>query len=423
MRAASLRGIMRAMRLAPHPPARRHTLPRRELLRGGLAGLFLAMSKPSLVGCSSDAEKTKPLTITPPKLASDIAAIGDLGPADANGVRLPPGFSSRIVARSGEAVLPGGHEWHGFPDGGACFATPDGGWIYVSNSEMPFVGGVGALRFDAKGELVDAYPILENTNVNCAGGPTPWGTWLSCEEVPAGKVYECDPFGKKPAVERLALGVFKHEAVTVDPQAHKLYLTEDDPDGRFYRFTPDKVSGGVPDLSAGTLEVAEVTAAGAVIWHPLPDPQFSQGIPTQEQVAQSTVFKGGEGIWWFDGVVYFSTKGDDRVWAYHAASQELSVLYDVKTSQNPILSGVDNITVSCCGDVLVAEDGGDMQIVAILPDASLKPLLQIEGQDSSEITGPAFDPSGTRLYFSSQRGSNGSGITFEVTGPFHHAVD
>jgi secreted PhoX family phosphatase len=76
------------------------------------------------------------------------------------------------------------------------------------------------------------------------------------------------------------------------------------------------------------------------------------------------------------------------------------------------------LTLSCCGDVLVAEDGGDMQVVAILPDGTLKPLLQVTGHSGSEITGPAFDPSGTRLYFSSQRGPSG-GVTYEVTGPFH----
>ena len=73
-------------------------------------------------------------------------------------------------------------------------------------------------------------------------------------------------------------------------------------------------------------------------------------------------------------------------------------------------------------NVLVAEDGGEMRIVAILPNGELKTLMQLEGQDNSEITGPAFDPSGTRLYFSSQRGTSGlgiGGITYEITGPFH----
>ena len=97
------------------------------------------------------------------------------------------------------------------------------------------------------------------------------------------------------------------------------------------------------------------------------------------------------------------------------------MLYDRATAANQVLRGVDNLTVTCCGDVLVAEDGDDMQIVVILPDGTLKVLVQIEGHADSEITGPAFDPSGTRLYFSSQRAPGGA-MTFEVTGPFHSPV-
>jgi secreted PhoX family phosphatase len=138
-------------------------------------------------------------------------------------------------------------------------------------------------------------------------------------------------------------------------------------------------------------------------------------------VPESTPFNGGEGIWFHQGVVYFSTKGDNKVWAYHTENDQLRIIYDGQGG----IDGVDNLTVSCCGDVLVAEDGGNMQIVAIAPNGELKPLVQIEGQDESEVTGPAFDPSGTRLYFSSQRGvagTNGDGITYEVTGPFHRLV-
>ncbi|MGH6611136.1 MAG: hypothetical protein ACRECQ_12855 [Burkholderiaceae bacterium] len=121
------------------------------------------------------------------------------------------------------------------------------------------------------------------------------------------------------------------------------------------------------------------------------------------------------------GVVYFATTGDNRIWAYDVASQNLLILYDESTSATPILSGIDNIDLSADGDVLAAEDGGDMQIVAITPQGSVLPILQVTGQPRSEITGPAFDPSGTRLYFSSQRGQTGTssgGITYEVSGPF-----
>ena len=97
----------------------------------------------------------------------------------------------------------------------------------------------------------------------------------------------------------------------------------------------------------------------------------------------------------------------------------MTILYDAARYAAPLLTGVDNVTVSPNGDVLVAEDGGNMQIVAISPAGTLRPLVQIVGHPLSEVTGPALHPSGTRLYFSSQRGATGSpsdGVTYELSG-------
>lgn len=388
-------------------------LTKRRMLKQGLCGLSVygvggIWSNVILGGCSSRQN-------------------GSLLAADDNGVRLPAGYRSRVIATSSRPVLAGqDFLWHAAPDGGACFATDDGGWIYVSNSEMDASGGVGAIKFDADGRVLDAYAVLQNTHRNCAGGATPWGSWLSCEEVDDGRVWECDPAGQTSAVVRPALGVFNHEAVAVDENSHHLYLTEDKPDGCLYRFSAERLNGeGYPDLAAGVLEVAVLQAGpaadtdGALLsWLVVPDP-LAQAQETRYQQSSAMRFNGGEGIAYYNEQVIFSTKGDNRVWSYHTKTRLLNVLYDASTSLTPILTGVDNVIVSQDGDIYVAEDGGDLQIVVIDNQGGLYPIAQLQGHEQSEVTGLAFSPDGKRLYFSSQRGTTGlseDGITYEILG-------
>lgn len=344
---------------------------------------------------------------------------GELLPPDANGVQLPPGFTSRIVAVSGEEVVDSGYVWHGAPDGAATFPAEDGGWYLAVNSERigppgsGTAGGVGTLRFDADGNVVDAYRILDDTQQNCAGGATPWGTWLSCEEIPAGNVFECDPTRPGTGTRLPLLGTFSHEAVAVDPERQRLYLTEDLPTGHYYRFTPI----AYPDLTAGTLEAALLDDDGVITWIPVPG-----GIG--QQATAASIFNGGEGIWYDaagTGYCYFTTKGDNFVWVHDLEADRITPLYE----GDGVLTGVDNIVVhDPSGDLFVGEDGGNLEVVIISADKrELAPVVRLPGEEhaGSEITGPCFSPDGTRLYFSSQRGgigAPGSGVTFEVTGPF-----
>ncbi|MBQ0987740.1 DUF839 domain-containing protein [Streptomyces sp. F63] len=343
---------------------------------------------------------------------------GALRPADANGIRLPAGFSSRVIARSGRKVSGTSYTWHNAPDGGACYAD-GGGWIYVSNSEINPSGGAGAVRFSSSGAITGAYRVLSGTRQNCAGGKTPWNTWLSCEEVDRGYVYETDPWGVQAAVRRDAMGRFKHEAAAADPVRKVVYLTEDVSDSCFYRFRP--ATWG--DLSSGTLEVLRMGSgtSGPVTWAPVPDPSGAS-TATRNQVSGAKRFNGGEGCHYADDTCWFTTKGDNRVWQYNAASETIELAYDDSlVSGGAPLTGVDNLTRAASGDLFVAEDGGSMEICVITPDDVVAPFLRVDGQSSSEITGPAFSPDGSRLYFSSQRGTSGrssGGITYEVTGPF-----
>ena len=381
----------------------------------------------------------------------------------------PPGFDVRCVAREGLNPLTGepapfGYEWHLDPDGGAVYpAADDGGWVYASNSEDT-PGGVGALRFDADGNLIDAYSILEGTRNNCAGGQTPWGTWLSCEETTGGQVHECDPFGSDAtAVRKPALGSFPHEAVAIDPIHHACYMTEDGGNQRFWRFVSDESDlsddNGVTrmGLESGTLQVlsiqgfedggypeaADARSPQPVTWETVDiDTSGRVLFPTlqNDETTQGTRFAGGEGIWYYEipealrqtpaggsvptrGVMFFATKGDNRVWAYDIENQLIEIIYDNDNMQMETgFDQVDNVVVSPSGDVLVAEDGALMRLVVVVPNGQAKLLMQIT-KGGSEIAGPAFTPDGSRLYFSSQRGPSGAdgsgtgGATFEITIP------
>ena len=173
-----------------------------------------------------------------------------------------------MVARGEERVPGTDYRWHEASDGMATFPLDDGGWILVSNSETLERRRLGDPLRPPR-QIADAYRILDGTAQNCSGGGTPWGTWLSCEEVEDGLVWECDPTGRRKAVSHPAMGVFKHEAAAVDPRGKRVYLTEDLVDGGFYRFTPARW----PDLSAGLLEIATVGAGRAhVRWTEVPDP-------------------------------------------------------------------------------------------------------------------------------------------------------
>jgi secreted PhoX family phosphatase len=353
--------------------------------------------------------------LPPPAHAVRRGRFGPLGAPDVNGWLLGEGYTSRVVARSREPIGAMGVAFPDAPDGGGCFPVAGGGWRLAWNSEVGGRGGqVTSITFDADGSVSAAAIVASGLSRPCSGGVTLWGTWLSCEEVSNGIVWEVDPSGVNPAVPRRSMGVFNHEAAAVHAATRTVYLSEDQADGLLYRYRYSAHA----QLGSGVLEAALVGSNGVVGWIAVPDPTATT-TPCRHQVA-ATRFNGGEGLALMDDrVLFLTTKGDNRVWSLDLLTQQITVVYDRAANPDAPLAGVDNVAVTPGDDLLVCEDGDNMELVAIEPNGRVAVFARLSGQPGSELTGACLNPQGTRLYVASQRGIDASrGILYEISGPF-----
>ena len=209
---------------------------RREFLRLGGTVAAGAIAVSLLPGAASG--------LLPGKVVdrSGAGPYGPLGAPDDLGLRLPAGFSGRIVAHGDEVVDGTDYAWHVFPDGGAAFPTRDRGWIYVSNSEHPGVGEGGASAL-----AVRPVEVRSSTRTACSAGPRrtaragrrPGRPGFRARSTPRAGCGSAIPQGSGPASARSTPSACSSTRPRpFDPVGKRAYLTEDEPDGRFYRFTP-----------------------------------------------------------------------------------------------------------------------------------------------------------------------------------------
>jgi secreted PhoX family phosphatase len=407
---------------------------------------------------------------------------------------IPEGFTARKLSttRSPSAVNPGLTVQYGM-DGMAAFRAGDDRVRLVRNHEISDPSatarllGPGVRAYDRKAgggtmtlevrqgrdgsvELVREFVSLSGTRTNCAGGATPWGSWISCEETTAGPAtgYE-RPHGycfEVPAdadeeVEPLplkAMGRFVHEAMAVDPRTGIAYLTEDmayDPavaagkGAGFYRFLPAQQgnfgAGGRLQMLAVRGRPRYVTVNGQTVgagldteWVDIPDPDPATAEANVSAVFQQGWARGGavfqrlEGCFYGDGRVYFNATnggnaGAGQVWSYRPTGDdrgELALIFE--SPSRDVLDGPDNLCMSPRGGLVICEDSaGEQFLRGLTTDGQIFDFIRTAGP-AAETAGACFSPNGKTLFFNIQGGTTAAttmtGGTYAIWGPWENGA-
>ena len=468
------------------------TLSRRHVLGAAATGAALiGLSRFAAAGISGDGYR------------NEVYGYGPLKPDPEKLFDLPEGFSYRVVQRAGDSMSDGLVAPRNM-DGMACFRLDGDRVALVRNHELSprhmdqgafgeghkladridpklaydrnqdgriLPGGTTTLIYDVRRQrLEESYLSLAGTSTNCAGGRTPWNSWLTCEEIVRSAGPNADghtiqqshgwvfdvPAAKKGLAEPIpitGMGRFKHEAVAIDPRTGIAYLTEDEVDGRclFYRFLP--VDRRAP-LKGGRLQALGFKdRSDSRNWKddaPWSPGEWRDAVWIDLEGVDNTAYdlrdrghaKGaawfarGEGIVFGEGELYFTCtsggpkqlgqilryrpsrfEGDPR----EAAEPGRLQLF-VEPDDPQVMKMCDNLVLSPAGHLVVCEDKGIMDggdyLRGVTPEGRIysigRLVLPVGGLSATELAGACFSPDGSTLFVNSYS----PGFTLAITGPW-----
>jgi secreted PhoX family phosphatase len=426
-----------------------------------------------------------------------IRNFGPLFHAQGDILSLPKGFTAKVISRKGD-LMTDGFSVPGAFDGMGVFKWKNNKTILIRNHELspgavvngPFgkndellskvnkndiydfgkaesfcYGGTSTLVYDEKLQKVELeYLSLIGTVRNCAGGITPWNSWITCEESTLVKgaekgnleqnhgynfeIFASDKVGITVPVPIKAMGRFVHEAVAVHPTNGIVYQTEDSGDSLFYRYLPNKFA----DLHKGgklqCLVISDWASADTRNWEKLETDKFPQrksfdvhwidldNVEAPDDDLRLRGFKNGaarfargEGIWYGKNELFFAcTNGGHK--SYGQIFKYIPSKYEgqdrerespgklelfLESNDIDTFQSCDNLTIAPWGDVIICEDKSDARIIGITPEGKTYVIAKNIGYSQSEFAGPVFSPSGKTLFVNIQS----PGLTLAITGPWN----